>query len=328
MELVGFRLRLFPMRHPFYCLQCATDACAKQGWVWKTGYGRKASIPIVRTDSGLVRHVKIGGSLRRRQWYIQDEEVIANQALFIEIVQKMAYLGLRLIPSMPQEVSENVACYRCGTALAAVGLRETLSVFFASRWLLQMAGPNASHIRLGQLMTVKMWLFETGAVLGRARSAELETLAILLARPGREKDVATYLIIRADELMRSCERKEPATFFEFHQQVGNIDLEGLLKEGMKNVPLRVAHMIGQSGVVDGVGFGARYPDLTEAVYRRSYEQIDVDSWRRARAAGLDIPEHPEKVTLEERQHEVLLEVSWFASEYYPELVEPLGLRFT
>ena len=325
MDLVGFRLQFFPFRHPFYCLKCATDASNEKGWWHMTGDSRKKGVPIIRSDDGLlVRHVKIGGSLRKRDWHIQDEEVIADAALFTEITAKAASLGFRLVFSMPQEVSENLRCQRCKTPLIRFGLRESLAEFLSSQALV-MAGATTSGVRLGMLVHSKAWLFETGAILGRARRGELPILAVMLSRPGKESDVAIYLERRAEELMAKCAGQEPKTFFEFHEKVGDIDPAELLRDGMKNVPIREALMIGQVGVVDGVAFGARYPELTERLYRAQYEEVDEESWHEARKYGLDVPEEPTRMPLEEREHAALLELAAFATDTYPELVEPLRL---
>ena len=328
MELIGFRLRFFPHRFPFYCLKCATDAANEKEWWLKRGDSRKAGVPIIRTDDGLlVRHVKIGGSLTKRDWYIEDEEVIADAALHIDITELMVSLGLRLAPSMPQEVSENVRCERCKTPLSQFGLRQSLNGFLSNHGLV-LAGATSSGVRLGQLANLKAWLFETGAILGRARSGQLPTLAVMMSRPGMESNVAALLERRGKELMDECGEHEPQTFFKLHRKVGNLEPERLLKEGMKTMPLREAYMVGSVAVVDGVAFGASYPALTERLYLKQYEEVDEESWHQAREYGLDIREEPSRMPLQEREHEALLELGMFVSEYYPELLEPLRLRLT
>ena len=75
----------------------------------------------------------------------------------------------------------------------------------------------------------------------------------------------------------------------------------------------------------GVCFGATYAEMTERIWRQEFEKVDPESWQKARAAGLDIPERFTPLALEEMQHVVLLAVADYAREYFPELVEPLGL---
>jgi len=325
MELIGFHISLPPFRYPFYCLECVAAVALEKGWVQKGRHARIRAIPIIRTNDGVARHVQIWGSFTRREYHVEDPEVLRDPRFHEEVVFQAISLNLRLVPSRPEEVSERVRCGRCRAVLALVGLRETLSTFLTTRYLAQMMETSGASVKLGRVMTVKMWLVETGAILGRARRDKLETLAILLAQRGRERQIAEYLVARADELIALCGEEEPITFFDFHQRVGNIDLQEFMKEGMEDVPVRMAHMIGQSGVVDGVGFGARYPSLTEKMYRAQYEQIDVETWRHARKYGLDIPEEPSPVALEEREQLVLLEVATFVADAYPQLLEPLRL---
>lgn len=75
---------------------------------------------------------------------------------------------------------------------------------------------------------------------------------------------------------------------------------------------------------EGIGFGSQFPELTERMYR-SHENIDMDEWSDARKHGLDIPERPDIVSLEEREQSALQILAAYASEFYPELLEPLGL---
>lgn len=76
---------------------------------------------------------------------------------------------------------------------------------------------------------------------------------------------------------------------------------------------------------EGIGFGSQFPELTEKMYR-SHENIDMDKWSEARSHGLDIPEKPDMISLEEREESLLQIVAAYTAEYYPELLEPLDLR--
>jgi len=78
----------------------------------------------------------------------------------------------------------------------------------------------------------------------------------------------------------------------------------------------------------GIGFGSRFPELTVRMYKNTYENIDVDmkEWAEARSYGLNIPEKPDFIPLEEREKEILAIVAGYTGEYYPELLDPLDLR--
>jgi len=110
MELVGFGLRFFPLRHTVYCIECATSSSEAKGWNLKMGYGRKGAVPVIRTDSGFVRFVAVGGVRSQRKWWIQDKELDETQAEAITLTASR--LGFRLIPSYPVPVAPTWD--RCG----------------------------------------------------------------------------------------------------------------------------------------------------------------------------------------------------------------------
>lgn len=90
-----------------------------------------------------------------------------------------------------------------------------------------------------------------------------------------------------------------------------VDLEGI--EGIMFPPL-----------LQGIHFGNSFPELTERMYRKAYEE-DRDFWAR-KYRGVTIPEEFKTWNLEETQKAVLQVVAIYASKYYPEVIDPLGLR--
>src|SRR5207247_681212 len=74
---------------------------------------------------------------------------------------------------------------------------------------------------------------------------------------------------------------------------------------------------------EGIGLGSRYPELTEKLF--SHAQ-DVEVWREARAAGLDIPATPPKLKpLRERQAEARAMIRPYIEKVRPDLLPKLGL---
>jgi hypothetical protein len=138
--------------------------------------------------------------------------------------------------------------------------------------------------------------------------------------------------------------KEPNTFLEFirvfklRSEAGlslneafKADIKGdkrIVKAFDKKYSVELLRLTNWSQGDEGIGFGSSFPELTERMYRNSYEHIDTDLWSEARTHGLAIPEKPEIVSLEEREATVLQMVAAYASEYYPELVDPLDLWLT
>ena len=191
------------------------------------------------------------------------------------------------------------------------------------------------YIRFGRFLTAGLWLYQTGAVLGRARPHRLETLAKMFSdRPGREREASNWLqdlaVKRIDKYGR-----EPESFFDFfmtteYEKAGvswpPASLDAIKRVDNEKIPLEQAgdtlNLLG----LEGIGFGAKFPELTERMWKQTYETFDLEAWDRARRYGVDVPEEPTPLPLEQREHEVLAEVAVYATEHFPELVEPLGLR--
>jgi hypothetical protein len=76
----------------------------------------------------------------------------------------------------------------------------------------------------------------------------------------------------------------------------------------------------------GISLGAIFPELTERMWKQSYETADSESWEQAWQAGLNIPKEVTPLPLEEIEHDVLVDVASYVSEYFPDLVDPLNLR--
>jgi len=85
----------------------------------------------------------------------------------------------------------------------------------------------------------------------------------------------------------------------------------------------------ESWLMSGIGFGASYPELVQKMWVKTYETpMDQDEWAKAREHGLAIPEEQTPLPLEEMEQLVLLEVGRYVYEYFPQLIDPLGLRMT
>ena len=56
------------------------------------------------------------------------------------------------------------------------------------------------------------------------------------------------------------------------------------------------------------------------------ESVDMDLWSEMKAIGVNLPEEPTPISLEEQEKTVLQMVATYTSEYYPELLDPLDSR--
>jgi len=191
------------------------------------------------------------------------------------------------------------------------------------------------YVRFMPFLDVGGWLYQTGAVLGRARSDRLEILAKMLCEPGREEGFREWLYDLARKRVAEYGR-QPDSFFHLFMttefQKAGLSLSdpgGLKRAAGTKLSLEQAGTMSQLHFLEGVGLGSGFPELTERMWRQAYEPIKqdtLDAWAEARRYGVHIP-IPEgsPPTLEEREQQVLLEVADYAAEYFPELIEPLGL---
>jgi len=200
------------------------------------------------------------------------------------------------------------------------------------------------YIRFYNLFEVLSYLYMTGAILGRARRDNITELAKMFSMPGGEEEFMNWLQKQAKERLvkfRNEVGKKPDRFDEFilfreFESATGMSLTGwfgnkketkkLLKACDEKVPLEEAEPVIKEFQLEGIGFGSSFSELTEKMYRNSYENIDMDLWSKHRAHGLAIPEKPTIISLEEQEEIILQMVAAYASEYYPELLDPLDLR--
>jgi hypothetical protein len=201
------------------------------------------------------------------------------------------------------------------------------------------------YIRFYDLFEVLSYLYMTGAVLGCARRSKLRILAKMLSVPGNEKEFMNWLQEQAKERLEKFRNelgKEPDRFDEFilfRELEGAIGLnmedwfkaftEGdtkIMRVADEKVPLDKAEPVIKKFQLEGIGFGSSFPELTEKMYRNTFENIDTDTWADARAHGLAISEKPTMLSLEEQEEIVLQMVASYTLEYYPELLDSLNLN--
>jgi len=188
-------------------------------------------------------------------------------------------------------------------------------------------------------------LYMMGIALGHARRDKFELLLNLLydkpPKRGELKSLTNDLTNLAQKRLddyRSCYEKEPNSFFDLFIKTelkrAGFDFEmppkSLQKAARMKLPLKVEPgpiLLAEDDIMEGIAFGASFPELTEKMWKRGSE-IDLGEWHKWRERGLDIAEHPIPPVLEEVEREVLRVVAVYVSEYYPQLMKPLGLELT
>lgn len=74
----------------------------------------------------------------------------------------------------------------------------------------------------------------------------------------------------------------------------------------------------ESAMEAGLGMGAKYPDMTESLWRNTWEHPDEAEWEQWASLGLPLEKPPKPITFEERQESLLSVLRVFVDTYYPE----------
>jgi hypothetical protein len=208
------------------------------------------------------------------------------------------------------------------------------------------------YLRLWDYFAMLAFQYENCALLGRARCAKLNVLVRMLVREENKVDEFMKFLqeVTSDRLNRFTNEagEDPKSFYHFIaiEELNSVLVSAFglpldelsllavhsrkIKEMQKifnqKVSLEIATDKARIYGLEGIGFGSSFPELTERMYKNAYENVDTDMWANARKMGVDIPEKPDFIPLEEREKEILATVAGYTSEFYPELLDPLDLR--
>ncbi len=226
---------------------------------------------------------------------------------------------------------------------------------------LERGALGGTYIRQFPLLMARIHLYEIGGVLGRALRERLGTLMSLIVPPGQERSsmrtfrrmaearVAKYggepqtwlhffLVTEPDTeewgssfsfddaALSALDPELRETTRELEEELGF--LQGTRRWGSTKMKINEGQLqqIVNAYVLEGVAFGARFPETLERLWRQTNEQFDDEEWAAARRRGLNLPEKPPRMSLEQVEDEVLDAVCDFAIDVAPELLEPLGFE--
>lgn len=195
----------------------------------------------------------------------------------------------------------------------------------------------APCIMLFDYLLLVEFLYETGAVLGRARKDRVSLLVRMLDSRGKHgspsidedsviKSANETASIRLNEY-KAHEGREPLSFGELIDysvrkvRGTSYNIKILVKKVLVNKVFDYLRAI----VLEGVGFGCSFPELTAQMYRNHYENIDMVAWEKAKRERTNIPDEPTIISLESVEEALLIEVGVVTEDLYPELLEPLDL---
>lgn len=187
-------------------------------------------------------------------------------------------------------------------------------------------------IRLGRVLTLSGWLYETGAILGHFWKDNIPVVVSMYEVEDKREEFTQYWHDQAKNRLEKY-GEQPQTFPIFVLQT-DLDilmgkkLEDLLKIGDKKLSgdegnkwLRLV----EASMIEGIMFGSMYPDLTHTMLTNEYEKVDMNSWKEARKYGVTLSEEPPQMTVADKEKEAMEMARDYVAEYHPELTDDLGL---
>jgi len=192
-------------------------------------------------------------------------------------------------------------------------------------------GPaGKSYVPLSGLLQVCAYLYETGAILGRARQ---DRLLELMSMSFAAEEVQFHLAELRSLLRRRLEKsgRYAHSFYTFY-------LHGTMRDmniyfdisGMRKAHNDVRDKTGVGNFLEHAGaegllLGAWYPDLAEKMYGKGYgAQEDIINEMTRRVAVL--PEETAIASIQEREELILSKVGVYVSRYHPELANTLSFK--
>jgi len=187
------------------------------------------------------------------------------------------------------------------------------------------------YIRLGRVLTLSSWLYETGAILGRFFKGKLFTLVAIYEIESKRQEFIQFWCSEAKKRLETYSG-QPSSFPIFVTQTdlemfAGEKLDNLMKVGDK----KLFHEEGQRwltlaerSMIEGIMFGSMFPDLTQEMLINEYEKVDMDSWNEARKYGLTLPEKPSHMTVQSKEEEVMALLRDYVEEHHPKFTDDLG----
>ncbi|MFC2032525.1 hypothetical protein ACFLUS_04080 [Chloroflexota bacterium] len=187
------------------------------------------------------------------------------------------------------------------------------------------AGPAGQlYVSLSGLLHVCAYLYETGAILGRARQDRLSELLLMSFAEEMEYCVAELRHLLRRRLEQSGKHAHSFYTFYLHGTMRDMNMNfdiNDMREAHSNIrnKTEAGHFLEYAGA-EGLLLGGWYPDLTEKMYSKGYgAQEDIIN-EMTRGVSL-LPEEIATASIREREQVILNSVNALISQYYPEFVD-------
>ena len=205
--------------------------------------------------------------------------------------------------------------------------RSTLFLQLGSPALQKVSSAGAagqSYVSLSGLLHVCAYMYETGAILGRARQDRLSELLTMSFAEEMEHCVAELRHLLRRRLEQSGRYAHSFYTFYLHGTMRDMNMNFYIKsmkEANHNIrnQIEAGHFLEYAGA-EGLLMGGWYPELAEKMYGKGYgAQEDIIN-EMTRGAAL-LPEEIATASIQEREQVILNSVNALISQYFPEFVD-------
>ncbi len=180
-------------------------------------------------------------------------------------------------------------------------------------------------LRYGQCFALIGYFFQVGGVLGSRYRSKLDEFGwAFLGMTGEAGALTRFYAKVAERLLPQAGECASITDLVTRSELEKLQLAGGLGElltqyGMRKVSPDAAARICLDYAMEGSVVGALQPDLFRRLFEETNKKRDEESWRSARAYGLDIPEEQDVITYDEAERgEVESFLEW-CQQYAPRL---------
>ena len=185
---------------------------------------------------------------------------------------------------------------------------------------------NAHLCALRFRVEAGLWVFQKGVVLGAHFQNSLEELARCFATPGNERESIEYLRTRAAAMLDEIDA-HGGTFNGLwaSMALGGVDFNDVViaaQRDKEQMRLGDAMDLCNRWMLDGIGFGGAFPEQALKIWHTSHDVTEQDI-SAAQRFGLPVPEG---LRWEDVELGVMEDFEGYITEFFPALLEPLGLN--
>jgi len=178
------------------------------------------------------------------------------------------------------------------------------------------------YVLMGQFFFRSQLIFESGMLLGYRYRNRILDFAKLFTTPGKEEDFVSYSHGLIKEHVDKLTKAESLMDIYLMPELERLKIDffiGLPKIAMRKIDFEKVFQNAEFAAAKGVVFGCYYPNLTEQLWKNTYETpTDIKSLNEFIQAGLIIDDTPKQISIEQGQQNMLPLLEEYIRTYRPE----------